>query len=145
MAKIRHRVFEIYESFEEASREIAPKSEKTPTESSAPESWSFKHLNVSRSAGVTCVRFREASNLSEAIAELRSDFAELAGKLGMDSKVLVDFSGVETFSAASIDALVEFSRKLRTKGSRIALCCLVPSARESFFLPDDRDRSQPSL
>ena len=141
MAKIRHRIFEIYESREEATRELTPKSIKPVTDSSAPESWTFEHLAVSRSAGVTHVRFTEASDFNDAtVAGLREDFAQLADKLCMDSKVLVDFTGVELFDAAFIDALVLFSRKLRTKGSRIALCCLAPAAHAFFFVRDDRDR-----
>jgi anti-anti-sigma regulatory factor len=58
--------------------------------------------------------------------------------LGINNKVLVDFTGVELFNEAFIDALVVFSKQLRTKGSRIALCCLAPTARAFFFLPDDR-------
>jgi anti-anti-sigma regulatory factor len=140
MAKILHRIFEIYESLEEATRALTPKLERTARETSAPESWTFGHLAVTRSTGVTHVQFKEASDFNETtIAGLRADFAQLADKLGMDSKVLVDFTGVELFHAAFIDALLLFSKKLRTKGSRIALCCLAPAARAFFFLPDDRD------
>jgi anti-anti-sigma regulatory factor len=65
--------------------------------------------------------------------------------LGNDSKVLVDFTGIELFDAAFIDALLLLSKRLRTKGSRIALCCLAPAARAFFFLPDERDRLGPPL
>ena len=140
MARILHRIFEIYESREEATRALMPKSKKTVTESSAPDSWTFEHLAVSRSAGVTRVQFTEASKFNEAtLAGLREGFAQLADKLGRDSIVLVDFTGVVLFYAAFIDELVVFSRKPRTKGSRIALCCLGPTAREFFFLRDNRD------
>jgi anti-anti-sigma regulatory factor len=60
--------------------------------------------------------------------------------LGIDSKVLVDFTNVALFDAAFIDSLLLFRRTLRTKGSRIALCCLAPAARAFFFLPDERNR-----
>ena len=59
---------------------------------------------------------------------------ELADLLGRDSQVLLDFSGVASFNAASISALVQFNKNLQTKGSRIALCCLEPATRESFFV-----------
>jgi hypothetical protein len=141
MAKIPHRIFEIYESRDEATRALTPKLEKTATESSAPDSWVFKHLTVSRSAGVTHVQFMEAQDFGEeTIAGLRADFAQLADALGIDSKVLVDFTGVVLLDAAFIDALAVFGKKLRTKGSRIALCCLAPTAREFFFVPEDRRR-----
>ena len=141
MAKIPHRIFEIYESRDEATRALTPKSEKTETESGAPDSWFFKHLTVSRSAGVTHVQFTEAKDFDEkTVAGLRDDFAQLATALGIDSKVLVDFTGVVLFDAAFIDALAVFGKKLRTKGSRIALCSLAPAARQFFFVPEDRRR-----
>ena len=140
MARILHRIFEIYESREEATRALTPRSKKAVMESSAPDSWTFEHLAVSRSAGVTCVQFPEASNFNEAtLAGLREGFAQLADQLGRDSVVLVDFTGVVLFHAAFIDALLLFSKKLRTKGSRIALCCLAPTALEFFFVRDNRD------
>lgn len=141
MAKIPHRIFEIYESRDEATRALTPKLERTANESSAPDSWVFKHLTVSRSAGVTHVQFTEAKDFDErTVSGLREDFAQLAAALGIDSKVLVDFTGVVLFDAAFIDALVVFSKGLRTKGSRIALCCLAPATRQFFFLPEDRSR-----
>ena len=143
MAKIPHRVFEIYESRDEAIRILTPKLQKATTESSALATWTFQHLAVSRAGAVTHVRFTKAKEFGdETVAGLREDFTQLADKLGIDSIVLVDFTGVTLFSAAFIDALAAFSRRLRTKGSRIALCCLAPAARDFFFLPDDRQRSE---
>jgi anti-anti-sigma regulatory factor len=140
MAKIRHRIFEIYESREEATRALTPKTEKAAVEASALDSWNFGHLAVSRSAGVTHVRFTGASEFTETtVLGLREDFAQLANKLGIDSKVLVDFTDVVLFDDAFIDALLSFRSTLRTKGSRIALCCLTPAARAFFFLPDNRN------
>jgi anti-anti-sigma regulatory factor len=141
MAKIPHRIFEIYESQQEATRALTPKLQKVAKESSSPHSWTFQHLSVSRTGGVTHVQFTEAGEFGEeTVAGLREDFAQLADKLGIDSKVLVDFTGVVPFSAAFVEALVLLSKRLRTKGSRIALCCLAPAARGAFFLPEDRNR-----
>ena len=140
MARILHRIFEIYESCEEASRALTPRSKKTVTESTTPDSWTFEQLAVSRTEGVTRVQFTEANDFNEAtLARLNEQFALLADKLGRDSIVLVDFTGVALFDAPCIDALLLFSRKLRTKGSRLALCSLAPAVRASFFLRDDRD------
>ncbi len=134
MAKYRHRIFEMYEFRDEAVLAITPKSENTVTETTTPESWTFAHLAVSRSASVTLVQFKEARTFEEeTVSELRDDFAQLADRLGRDSKVLLDFTGVELFSSDAIDALVLFNQKLQTKGSRLALCCLGPATRESFF------------
>ncbi len=134
MAKLPHRIFEIYESREEAIQVLTPKSERTATDATAPESWEFRRLAVSRLAGVTHVEFKEAQDFSdETVAELRDDFAQLADQLGRDNKVLLDFTGVVLFGSAFINAMALFNKKLRVKGSRIALCCLAPGVRESFF------------
>ncbi|MCY2990529.1 MAG: STAS domain-containing protein [Planctomycetota bacterium] len=134
MAKLPHRIFEIYESREEAIQVLTPKSERTATDATAPESWEFRHLAVSRLAGVTHVEFKEAQDFGdETVPELRDDFAQLADQLGRDNKVLLDFTGVVLFGSAFINAMALFNKKLRVKGSRIALCCLGPGVRESFF------------
>lgn len=134
MAKYRHRIFEMYEFRDEAIRALAPKSDQPATETITPESWTFVNLSVSRSAGVTHVQFKNAQTFEEESAsDLRDDFAQLADRLGKDSRVLLDFAGVTSFSAASLNALVLFNQKLQTKGSRMALCCLEPAAREAIF------------
>ena len=134
MAKYRHRIFEMYEFRDETIRALTPKIAKPATEITAPESWAFKHLAVSRSNGVTHVKLKEAPTAGEqTVSNFGGDFAQLADRLSRDSKVLLDFSGVKAFSAASIDVLVQFKQKLQTKGSRLALCCLEPAVRESFF------------
>ena len=134
MAKYRHRIFEMYELRDEAIRALTPRSEKTATEVTAPESWTFAHLAVSRVAGVIHVQFKEPRTFDDTTAnDLREDLARLTDLLGRDSKVLLDFSGVVSFPAGSITALAQFNRNLQMKGSRIALCCLEPTTRESFF------------
>lgn len=134
MAKYQHRIFEMYEFRDETIRALTPKIAKPATEATAPESWAFKHLTVSRAASVTHVKFQESPTVGEqTVSNFGSDFAQLADRLGRDSKVLLDFAGVKEFSAASIDVLVQFKQKLQTKGSRLALCCLDAAVRESFF------------
>ena len=59
--------------------------------------------------------------------------AKLADMLDRDSKVLFDFAGVVLFGPASFNALVLFNKRLENKGSRIALCSLAPTVRESFL------------
>ena len=134
MAKYRHRIFEMYEFRDEAIQALTPKTAHPITESTAPDSWTFKHLIVSRSASVTHVEFKKTPTLGEeTVSDLRQDFAHLADRLVRNSKVLFNFAGVKSFCSASMDALVLFNKKLRTKGSRMALCCLDPAARDSFF------------
>jgi hypothetical protein len=134
MAKIPHRIFEMYEFREEAIDTLTPRAAQPVTETAAPETWTMKHLAVSRSASVSLVEFNKGQDFGEeAEKELRQYLRQLPGSLIRDSKVLFDFTGVTSISSASIDALVHFKEMLRTRGSRIALCCLGPAARQSFF------------
>jgi anti-anti-sigma regulatory factor len=134
MAKYRHRVFEMYEFRDEAICALTPKVEKAATEATAPESWDFTHLAVSRSAGVTLVEVKQATDFGDDnVKQLAEDFAKLADKLDRDSKVLLDFTGLGSLNSAFVDALMLFTKKLQTKGSRIALCSLDTAAREIFF------------
>ena len=134
MAKYRHRVFEMYEQREEAIRALTPRSGKPATDANAPDLGTFAHLEVARAAGMILVQFKEPQTFEDGTAsDLREDLTRMADLLGKDSKVLFDFSGVAAFNAASISALVQFNRTLQTRGSRIALCCLEPPTRESFF------------
>ena len=76
----------------------------------------------------------KSSNQSENddARQLRTDFVTLADSLVNDSRVLIDFEGVEDFCAKSIEELTLFRRKLQAKGSRIALCNLEPDVKASF-------------
>ena len=134
MAKYRHRIFEMYEFRDEAARALTPQNEHTETEAATPESLILRYLDVSRSAQVTHVKFEGVTSFGhETINDLREDFAQLADGLDKDTKVLMDFAGVASFSPASINALAQFNERLRTKGSRMVLCCLEPTARDCFF------------
>ena len=104
-------------------------------EATAPETWNFEQLAVSRPERVTHVEFKKAATFGEETgSKLREEFAQLADRLVRNSKVLLDFAGVTSFSAASLEALVLFKKKLQIKGSRLALCCLDSAARECFFV-----------
>ena len=125
----------MYDLCDEAILALTPKSELAATESTPPVSAKFLHLAVSRSTGVTHVRFKGKREFSEeASDDLRSDFALLAERLDRDSKVLLDFTGVSLFAAGHAEAIALLNQRLRMKGSRIVLCCLAPAVRESFFL-----------
>jgi anti-anti-sigma factor len=142
MAKYRHRIFEMFELRDEAIRELTSRARKDPTDATASESWTLKQLAVWHYKGLTHVQFREPQAFDEKCAnELGQDFAQLAEKLTNDSKVVLDFEGVASFGSASINALILFSKKLQTKGSRMVLCCLEPAVRESFFVHHDYIRT----
>ncbi len=134
MAKYHHRIFEMYEFRDEALQALTPRTNRDVSDAAVSESWTFTHLAVSNSASVTHVEFKGAQSFGEeTLHDLREDFSELATRLVKDSKVLLDFAGVNSFSSNSIDVLALFNRQLRVKGSRIAVCCLAPAARASFF------------
>jgi hypothetical protein len=124
----------MYDFREEAIRALAPEQDRQAAAAVALETWPFEHLTVSYSAGLTHVGFQGMQAFGEdAASGLRDDFAQLADKLVKNSKVLLDFAGVTSFCAACRDALALFHQRLRTKGSRMVLCSLEPTARECFF------------
>lgn len=134
MAKYRHKIFEMYEFRAETFRALTPKSVPITTESPTPDSSTYGHLAVSCADGVTHVQFKEVQTKGEETAtNFRGDLARLADRLDRNSKVLLDFAGVKSLSTTSIAALVQFQQQLKNKGSRVALCCLEPEVRESFF------------
>jgi hypothetical protein len=134
MAKYPHRIFEIYEFRDEAIRALTPTSVTSATDTTVPETWTFRYLTVSRSASVIHVGFKGAKDFAEdTVNDLRLDFSQLADALVRDSKLLLNFADVNLFCTASIDELIPFKQKLRIKGSRMALCCLDTAVRKSFF------------
>lgn len=133
MAKYRHRVFEMYEYRAETIRALTPKSAQDATESPVHDSTTFEHVVVSYSAGVTHVQFKAGASGEETATNFRGDLARLAESLDRNSKVVLDLAGVDSLSDASIAALAQFQQQLKNKGSRMALCCLEPAVRESFF------------
>lgn len=134
MAKYRHRIFEMYDFFDEALRVLTSQGQQTAAAVPIPESCVFTHLAASRDAGVTHIRFKTATSLGNGIAsELHDDFDTLAETLERDSKVLFDFDGVASFDRSSINELILFRKKLYIKGSRMALCSLGPTVRDAFF------------
>ena len=134
MAKYRHRIFEMYEQLDAALDALTPRTEKVATEITAPETWDFSHLEASRVADKILLRFKGSHSFDEAeLGPLREDFTRLTGLLGRDSRLLLDFTGITLFSAASIRELAQFSRNLQSKGSRVVLCCLEPDVSATFF------------
>ena len=137
MAKHRHRIFEIYEDREEAIAALTPKSvQPDDAKANGLLSSHFSHLTVSNWAFVTHVTFNGTMEFPrECEADLRDDFSQLADLLEINSKVLLDFADVKSFSPACIPPLVEFEKKLRNRGSRTVLCSLAPETRASFYPP----------
>jgi anti-anti-sigma regulatory factor len=135
MAKYQHRTFEMYDFRDEAIYALTSKAPRSETGTIAPESWDFSQLAASHSESVTHVEFKRLQAIgNDSAGQLRKDLAQLTDKLVSDSKVLLDFTGVKSFCAASIEALVQFNQNLRHRGSRMVLCCLEPAAKKSFFV-----------
>ncbi len=135
MPKHHHKIFEMYDCRDEAIRALTPKFQAV-NDTGGQDMWDLERLTVSRSANVTHVEFQHPQDFGEeAVSDLRSDFAMLADKLDINSKVLVDFTGVRAFCSHCIDVLVRFNKVLRHRGSRIALCCLEDETRLAFFSP----------
>ncbi|MHB8899338.1 MAG: STAS domain-containing protein [Thermoguttaceae bacterium] len=137
MAKYPHRVFEMYDERDEALGALTPKfvsANEAKANGQLPSN--FKHLTVSRTSFVTHVKFKGTMEFpAEAEGELRDDFSQLADLLDINSKVLLDFAEVKSFSPACVEVLVTFNRRLLNRGSRTVLCCLGPETRASFYPP----------
>jgi anti-anti-sigma regulatory factor len=134
MAKYRHRVFEMYGLRDEALNALKPSVNGTPLKSDDCETWDLNLLAASHSANLTRVEFKQSRAAGEVDEnDLRNDLARLSEKLEIDSKVLFDFTGLDSISPASVDTLTSFNKNLRHKGSRMVICCLETAVRESFF------------
>ena len=134
MAKYRHKLFEMYDFHNEARDALASKEVMSLPESTAWQDAKFSLLEISQEAGITVIKFQSPASAEPSMSpDYREDFATLAAVLSRNSKVIFDFTGVEKFGPASIDALGNLSHTLRNKGSRIVLCCLQPEVKEAFF------------
>lgn len=134
MAKYRHRIFEMYEFRAEAISGLIPKSTRMVPSKLDPQLWTFRTLDVALRENIISVQFNRAEyDESESEDDLMDDFSNLADKLTNNSKVLFDFTGVESISPKSIAAIETLDGRLKSKGSRIVLCCLGPTARRAFF------------
>ena len=134
MAKRQHRVFEMYDFLDEAVRDLTRNAVDRVTDVVDWEFWDFNLLVASHTTIITHVEFKKnVACGDEATSELHKDFAVLASRLVADSKVLLDFTDLKSFSTASIDTLVSFSKDLKHRGSRVVLCCLEPAVQEAFF------------
>jgi len=134
VAKHPHKIFEMHDFRDKAVRAVRSKAARYITEAINSESWNFKFLVASRSASVTHVGFKQAqSTTDDQMSDMQSDFAKLTAKSSIGSKVVLDFTGLNSFSVDSIETLVSFNKNLRHKGSSMVLCCLNSSVRNSFF------------
>lgn len=134
MAKYRHRIFEMYDFRDEAECALTAKSARTSLGPTDSQSWTFKYLAVSHSAGLSHAWFRGALVFGEeTTGVLRADFLHLSDLLPRNSRVLLNFDGVKSYCDSAVEELLKFNQKLRTKGSLIALCCLGPAVHQSFF------------
>ncbi len=134
MTKTRHRIFEIFDSAEEARGALATKSAILQTNTGDPQSWSLRQLAASQSAGIVHVKFKKAEvSSADTVREFSSDLSEFAGSLANGSRVLLDLEGLREFGAEPIAELENFGQKLRAKGSRFVLCNLNQLVEASFF------------
>lgn len=119
---------------DEAVRALTRNTISVVTDVVDSEFWEFSILVASHSATLTHVEFKK--NMAwkdEAEGELRKDIAALTSRMGVNSRVLWDFTGLQSFSADSISMLVSFNKDLKHRGSRLVLCCLEPEVQEAFF------------
>ncbi len=125
----------MYDDRDEAFLVLSPKSVAIDgTAAAAPLPSDFTCLTVSRIGVVTHVQFKGTATFTdETESQLQEDFCRLVDVLDIASKVLLDFTDVESFSPACINVLIALERKLRNRGSRTVLCSLAPDTRAGFF------------
>ncbi len=135
MAKIRHRNFEIFDFLQEASDALASKSARVNAYTIDPSQWEFRELDAElRPSGVVHVTFkRPAYDDPKSRSDLGIDLANLAELLANDSRVVLDFEGVQAYDADAVIKLSEFDSKIRNKGSRFVICNLESAVSDSFF------------
>jgi len=126
----------MYEFCDEAAIALTPKSANRSDAQTKmlATSCECKHLSLSPFGNIERVQFKTAHLIDQdTVDDLRTDFSRISDKLSQGSQVIVDFEGVESISNQFIEELLLFNRKLRNKGSRIALCELDPTVRQLFF------------
>jgi hypothetical protein len=134
MAKYRHRTFEMFDFLQEATQALLSKGRRPSLVKTDANLWTFLRLNVSQTDNVIHVTFKPVvQDAATALEDLGKDLNLMANSLGIDSQVVLDFEGLHEFCPESIALLAVFSRRLQSKGSRLTLCNLEPSVRESFF------------
>ena len=134
MAKVRHRTFEMYELRDEAVTALTGNSARTAVEKVDPGLWTFQHFVTSRSDGITLVLLKETEgSAAEVSSKIRDELSLMVRSLDHNSRVVMDFEGVSTFSSESIEALTRFNQTLISKGSQLALCNLSPDVQAAFF------------
>jgi anti-anti-sigma regulatory factor len=139
VAKYRHRIFEMFEFRDEAILALAKKLSANREDDRAPiseevKSWSLQVLTASEAEGVAHLKFKlNATQSPEFASQLREDLAGLPSRFKNDSRIVLDFEGLEEFSQTSIDDLAALRQKLQFQGSRIVLCNLEPPVKSMFF------------
>ncbi len=137
MAKYQHRTFEMFDFLQDATQALLSKSRRPTLTKTDVNLWSFRRLNVSQTDSVIHVTFKATDqDAAAALEDFVKDLNLMASSLDIDSQVVMDFEGLQAFCPESIAALAVFSRRLQSKGSRMTLCNLEPSVRESFFTPN---------
>jgi hypothetical protein len=134
MAKYRHRTFEMFEFQDEAVAALGSKSARVMLATDKPEEWSFCQLTASQLGNVVHIEFKPRPGTdTDAASDVRKDFAYLPECLVNNSQVLIDFKGVQAFGSEEMESLELLNNRLKSKGSRIAICNVDPSLQPSFF------------
>ncbi|QDS98062.1 STAS domain-containing protein [Adhaeretor mobilis] len=93
-----------------------------------------KRIDVSESASVTVVRFKDSKIIDpESIQELG---AELFDLIEQDDrkKLVLNFSDIEFLSSAALGKLITFDKKAKRAGSRLILTNISPEIFQVFAI-----------
>lgn len=123
----------MFDSYNEAVATLNVRPRAQPRNLNALE-MSFANLTVKQSENFVRVALRQTDvNEEQPACPFAKDLSLLAELLHNDSRVVLDFEGVEQFSAASVESLKTFYRQLKSKGSRLVLCNIEPSVKPTFY------------
>ncbi len=124
----------MYEFRDEAVTALTPRQVRQKVDSADPSLWTFANFTTSRADAVTLVTFKQAMDTNhESTVKIADELSLIARSLSIDSRVVIDFAGVQEFAPESIEALAQFQGVLQSRGSQVALCNLESDVRASFF------------
>lgn len=93
-----------------------------------------KRIEVSESASVTVVRFKDSKIIDpEAIQELGAELFDLIEREERE-KLLLNFADVEFLSSAALGKLITFEKKAKRSGAKLVLTNISPEIFQVFAI-----------
>ena len=92
----------------------------------------YRHIEVSKQAGVYIVRFLDARILNDAVIErIGRELYDLAAREDC-ANLLLSFAGVDSLSSSVFGKVITLNKRMRVKGGVLKLCEMKPEILELF-------------